>query len=187
MILRSLMVSVAMVGVSFASVDAAENAGECGLQETPEETWNSWQEAYVSGEWKKWFDCHSQGAQAGLFLSAAISTPESEGKTRVIEKYGRCGSRSRASLECVNQETMADFFYEMTILDEESSRSRLMRIWNKDGVSVHDARLISVEQHDDDNVIGKIQSSRADGKMENWMIRFVRVDGRWFVTFNWGM
>lgn len=178
---------LALSFVGYTAVNAAAHANQCGQQKTPEETWRSWQEAYVSGAWKSWFECHDEGAQAGLFLNSAISTPKSETKTQIIEKYGRCDSRSRASLECVSQHTVAAFFNEMTMIDENSSRSRLSKIWGEGGVRVEGAELISIEQHDDDNATGKIQSQRSDGEIENWTMKFVRVDGRWLVTFKWGM
>lgn len=171
----------------FTDVSADEIASECGPQQTPEEAWRSWYDTYVSGEWKRWYECHSKGAQAALFLSSAISTPNSEAKTRVIDKYGKCESRSRSSLECITDETAADFFHEMTILDEESSRSRLSKIWKKEGVRVDGAKLESIAQHDENNATGKIQSKQSNGEIENWTMTFVRVGDQWFVTFEWGM
>lgn len=186
-ILEKLVIALAMSLMGFTAVNADEIASECGPQQTPEETWGSWYETYVSGEWKRWFECHEKGSQAALFLSSAISTPNSEGKTRVIDKYGKCESRSRSSLECVTEETVAEFFHEMTVLDEESSRARLSKIWKKEGVRVTGAKLESIVRHDNDNATGKIQSYRSSGKTENWTMTFVRVNGRWFVTFEWGM
>lgn len=183
----NLIIVLVMSFVSFTAIRAAESDSECGPQQTPEETWKSWRETYVSGDWKRWFECHDEGARAGLFLNAAISAPNSGEKTRVIEKYGRCDSRSRASLECVKGETVADFFNEMTMIDENASRSRLSQIWKKEGMRVDGAMLISVEQREDDHATGQIQSKRANGEIENWTMTFVRSGGRWFVTFKWGM
>ena len=183
----SLIITLAMSFTCSTSVNAEGISGECGPQRTPEETWKSWNEAYVSGKWKRWFECHDEGAQAGLFLGAAISTADSEGKTKLIEKYGRCESRSRASLECVKEDTVADFFHEMTVIDERTSRSRLSKIWKKEGARVDGAKLKSVIRLDEDSATGKIQSKQSNGEIENWTMTFVRVDGRWFVTFKWGM
>ncbi len=186
-ILRNLVITLAMSFMCLTAANADEIASECGPQNTPEETWESWYETYVSGEWKRWFECHDKSAQAGLFLSAAISTPNSEGKAQVIDKYGKCESRSRASLECITEDTVANFFYEITILDEESSRTRLIKIWKKEGVRVDGAKMASIERHDEENATGTIQSKQSDGEIDNWIMTFVRVDGRWFVTFKWGM
>lgn len=179
--------ALVMSFLCFAVLHADEIVSDCGPQRSPEETWESWRETFVSGEWIRWYACHSKGAQAALFLNSALSTANSEGKARVIDKYGKCESRSRPSLECITEETAPSFFHEMTILDEESSRTRLSKIWKKEGVRIDGAILESIVQHDENHATGKIQSNRSDGEIENWTISFVRVHSQWFVTFEWGM
>lgn len=186
-ILAYLIIALALSCMSFTASSADKNSRTCGPQQSPEEAWRSWYETYVSGEWKRWFECHSKAAQAGLFLSSALSTPNSREKARIIDKYGKCESRSKPSLECITEETVADFFHEMTALDEASSRSRLSKIWKPEGMRVDGAQLKSIVQRDKDNATGTIQAKKPNGEIESWTMTFVRVDGRWFVTFKWGM
>ena len=178
---------IVTVCINSIAADASEIDDACGPQGTPRDTWKSWQQAFLSGEWKRWFECHDKGAQAGLFLNAAISTPDSEAKTQVMEKYGRCDSRSRASLECVTQETVADFFNDMTTIDQAASRTRLAKIWRKEGAQMDEARLVSVDSQDDRRATAMVQSEGSEGNVDSWPMSFVRIDERWFVTFKWGM
>lgn len=185
--LANLLIALALSCTSFTAFSADEVASECGAQQSPEKTWESWRQAYVSGDWKKWFSCHNEDARAALFLSSALATPNSKEKTRVIDKYGRCEARPKPSLECITEETVADFFHEMTTLDETLARTRLSKIWKREGMRVDGAQLNAIVLHDRDHATGTIQSEQLNEKIEKWTMSFVRVDGRWFVTFKWGM
>ena len=176
--------AIAMLTIA---VTTSARAEECGLQETPQATWEAWRAAYVSEDWNTWFACHSQGAQAALFLNAAMLLHEAQdrqGAARVLSKYG-CEA-GRAPLECVDEHTVAGFFHDVTVLNGETARTRLLKIW-KQGAGVDGSTLVAIEREDENTGSATIQSKRVDGTTEAWTMTFVRENGKWFVDIKWGM